>query len=226
MNHNCMTKLVLCSALILGITSCSSEDDPGKACAVGTETCACTAGGACDPGLRCLSMRCVRPGDGGAGAGGSGGVAGTGGIGGAGAGGTGGGGTGGGGVSMDGSTVQMPDTATSTDVAAVDAAPAIPDAGVDVALDLAAPAPDVAPVVPDMAPAKVGMGGACEQTTQCAEGLQCSVGRCRGAVATKEGCDRYSGMWNGELCRVSCMNADDCPLAFERCEELTCQRRQ
>ena len=55
----------------------SPSDDGGTGCPVGAETCACTTGGACDPGLECLSGICVDPnssptGSGGASVGGSG----------------------------------------------------------------------------------------------------------------------------------------------------------
>lgn len=38
------------------IPACSS----GSSCAVGSERCSCTSGGACDPGLTCASSLCVR----------------------------------------------------------------------------------------------------------------------------------------------------------------------
>ncbi|MEZ4225332.1 MAG: hypothetical protein R3B13_30555 [Polyangiaceae bacterium] len=57
------------------LSACASEQNNGSgACAVGTESCECTAGGACDPGLSCLSNICVNTGGGGSsGAGGTGG---------------------------------------------------------------------------------------------------------------------------------------------------------
>lgn len=45
--------------LLAGVSSCGSDDDGGADCAVGSERCACTAGGECDPGLTCLSDTCV-----------------------------------------------------------------------------------------------------------------------------------------------------------------------
>lgn len=52
------------------------ETDTNGECPVGSETCPCTTGGACDPGLMCLSNICVDPnnstGGGGSGTGGSG----------------------------------------------------------------------------------------------------------------------------------------------------------
>jgi hypothetical protein len=54
------------AALALSNVSCGGGDD---SCKVGGESCACTGGGACDPGLTCLSNRCVK---GGAPAGGAG----------------------------------------------------------------------------------------------------------------------------------------------------------
>ena len=57
-----MRKLALClaglSALFLG----SSLEGCKEACTIGSEGCECTGGGACDPGLTCLSMICVNAG--------------------------------------------------------------------------------------------------------------------------------------------------------------------
>ncbi len=65
-------------ALLVALSACMSESASGSPdCAVGTEGCACTAGGACDPSLQCLSNFCVNTGSGGFG----GGVAGSGGSG-------------------------------------------------------------------------------------------------------------------------------------------------
>jgi hypothetical protein len=47
-----------CAAALLLVTDCGTSDSTKK-CAVGTEGCACTSGGACDPGLVCLSGLCV-----------------------------------------------------------------------------------------------------------------------------------------------------------------------
>jgi hypothetical protein len=87
--------LVLCAgASLLG---CFSSGD-GSKCALGSESCACTAGGACDPGLMCLSSRCVRPGGADAGGQSGTGASGTGGSGAAGVGSLDGGSSGGGGT--------------------------------------------------------------------------------------------------------------------------------
>lgn len=48
------------------MAACAATDDEapsssGGSCAVGSETCTCTQGGACDPGLVCLSDLCVDP---------------------------------------------------------------------------------------------------------------------------------------------------------------------
>ncbi len=60
-----------------------AETETNGECAVGSETCPCTTGGACDPGLLCLSNICVDPnnetGGGGDGSGG-GGIGGAGGM--------------------------------------------------------------------------------------------------------------------------------------------------
>src|SRR5687768_12541468 len=55
-----------------GCTAGGDTDEDGASCTVGAEGCVCTEGGACDPGLQCLSERCVDPGGGG-GNGGNGG---------------------------------------------------------------------------------------------------------------------------------------------------------
>lgn len=52
--------------LVAGMPGCGSDS-----CKVASEGCDCTSGGACDPGLQCLSKKCVRTGGG---AGGSGGA--------------------------------------------------------------------------------------------------------------------------------------------------------
>lgn len=64
------------------MAACAASDDEtpsgssGNGCPVGSETCPCTQGGACDPGLVCLSNLCVDPdGAGGSGAGPGGGGA-------------------------------------------------------------------------------------------------------------------------------------------------------
>jgi hypothetical protein len=47
-------------ALVLGACSSSrSSSSGGPECQIGTERCSCTQGGACDPGLVCLSSVCV-----------------------------------------------------------------------------------------------------------------------------------------------------------------------
>lgn len=58
-----MRKLALCftaglSAFALGLMLPGCKDE----CTIGSEGCDCTAGGACDPGLTCLSMICVNAG--------------------------------------------------------------------------------------------------------------------------------------------------------------------
>ena len=82
-----------------GTTSCSDDSSGSNqpTCAVGAESCPCTAGGACDTGLVCANQVCVPAGSGGASGGaGAGGAGATGGAGAAGgAGGAGGAGTGG-----------------------------------------------------------------------------------------------------------------------------------
>src|SRR4051812_33769075 len=50
--------LLLLASVSLALTPSCSSSTP--ACAVGTERCECTGGGSCDPGLSCLSNRCVR----------------------------------------------------------------------------------------------------------------------------------------------------------------------
>jgi hypothetical protein len=45
------------AAIVCNCSSHPSSDTPG--CMVGTEGCLCTNGGACDPGLDCLSQHCV-----------------------------------------------------------------------------------------------------------------------------------------------------------------------
>jgi hypothetical protein len=47
---------------LLSACSSSSSAPPGD-CPVGSERCACTSGGACNPGLQCLSQLCVSEGD-------------------------------------------------------------------------------------------------------------------------------------------------------------------
>jgi hypothetical protein len=67
---------VLGPALTQGCAAGGDTDENDDNCTVGAEGCTCTNGGACDPGLQCLSDICVDPGGGtggsGAGAGGSG----------------------------------------------------------------------------------------------------------------------------------------------------------
>lgn len=67
--------MALCAAVIASSCAASEggeETDDGGACTVGAEGCPCTQGGACDPGLTCLSDLCVdtNAGTGGDGAGG------------------------------------------------------------------------------------------------------------------------------------------------------------
>ncbi len=49
-------------AFALSITGCVIIDPNAMLCAVGTETCSCTPGGGCDPGLSCEAMVCIGPG--------------------------------------------------------------------------------------------------------------------------------------------------------------------
>jgi hypothetical protein len=69
------------AALGLGMTimagGCGAEDEPASM-AVGSEGGVCTTGGSCDPGLTCLSQRCVRAGGTAPGTGGTGGASGPG----------------------------------------------------------------------------------------------------------------------------------------------------
>ncbi len=64
----------VCAAVIAWSCAASEggeETDDGGNCTIGAEGCPCTQGGACDPGLSCLSNLCVdRDGSGGSGAGG------------------------------------------------------------------------------------------------------------------------------------------------------------
>lgn len=56
-----------------GCAAGSDDDTAAPGCPVGSETCPCTSGGACDPGLACLSDICVDPdGSGGGATGGQG----------------------------------------------------------------------------------------------------------------------------------------------------------
>ncbi len=52
-------RCLLAGLLLLVAAGCPGDDHP---CVVGTLACPCTAGGACDPGLRCLANQCVDPG--------------------------------------------------------------------------------------------------------------------------------------------------------------------
>jgi hypothetical protein len=62
--------------LAVGFGGCTaSGDTEGETgCTIGSERCECTRGGACDPGLECLSGICVDPDGGGNGGGGTGGT--------------------------------------------------------------------------------------------------------------------------------------------------------
>ncbi len=97
----------------LGLSVCACSSDTGDAqtgaaeeeCLLGAEGCDCTSGGACDPGLTCLSETCVDPGGGSGGNGASGGGTNSGGSSGSAAGGSGGtSSTGGSGGSAEGGT--------------------------------------------------------------------------------------------------------------------------
>lgn len=48
-------KLAVIVSIVIVLGGCSKEDD----CAIGSERCACTTGGACNPGLACMSNTCV-----------------------------------------------------------------------------------------------------------------------------------------------------------------------
>ncbi|MBI4952789.1 MAG: hypothetical protein HY908_12210 [Myxococcales bacterium] len=66
--------LGLCWMCLGLFASCAGSKATNKdSCPIGSETCACTTGGSCDPGLECLSNICVNPnpnhGGGGSGAG-------------------------------------------------------------------------------------------------------------------------------------------------------------
>lgn len=56
---------IVASVIVLLVTACGEdvstvgESSETSGCPVGAETCACTAGGACDPGLTCYSGLCV-----------------------------------------------------------------------------------------------------------------------------------------------------------------------
>jgi hypothetical protein len=61
MRHHPANPIALASvaaALMLAAAGCPG---PGDECIVGAEACPCTSAGACDPGLQCLSNRCVDP---------------------------------------------------------------------------------------------------------------------------------------------------------------------
>src|SRR6185369_6935386 len=61
--HLVGTGLLALSIGFAWTTACSSSNN--NSCTIGKESCACTNGGACDPGLVCLSARCVKLTDGG-----------------------------------------------------------------------------------------------------------------------------------------------------------------
>ncbi len=76
-SHAAVSMGVLLSAVALGCSSSNDSNNTGK-CPIGTEACACTMGGACDPGLECRSNLCVRlSGTGGSSPGGSSGAGGS-----------------------------------------------------------------------------------------------------------------------------------------------------
>jgi hypothetical protein len=54
--------LAFAAAATVILSGCDSSGSLSVSCAVGTERCACTAVGTCDPGLTCLSMTCARTG--------------------------------------------------------------------------------------------------------------------------------------------------------------------
>jgi hypothetical protein len=79
-----MRKTLACLVAVLWAIACSEGGDGGGGggteCELGAESCGCDEG-ACDPGLTCLSDRCVRESAGGGGVGGTSGSGGTGGSG-------------------------------------------------------------------------------------------------------------------------------------------------
>ena len=104
------------TGLAAGVGCSDDAGSPTDACAVGSERCACTTGGACDPGLTCLSDVCVAPNDGG-GSGASGDDGGSRGPSGSGSGsaGTGGGGAGNPATDGDASTMDGGGTSSGSD---------------------------------------------------------------------------------------------------------------
>lgn len=52
-----LRRVLLFLAVLTSATGCNG----GSNCETGSEGCVCTSGGACDPGLQCLSQRCVDP---------------------------------------------------------------------------------------------------------------------------------------------------------------------
>ncbi len=69
-----------CAASVANGCAAGGDTTGSSDCAVGSEKCQCTTGGACDPGLSCLSSICVDPNNP-AGSGGGGGTSGAGGNG-------------------------------------------------------------------------------------------------------------------------------------------------
>src|SRR5258708_23905559 len=57
--RKCATAVFVFSVGLAVTLACSSSGTAEGQCAVGSEGCACTAGGSCDTGLTCLSKICV-----------------------------------------------------------------------------------------------------------------------------------------------------------------------
>ncbi len=66
MKLRCESRIRVCLALalscLLDCGSKASSNQPSHGCPTGTESCSCTTGGVCDPGLECLSNLCVSTG--------------------------------------------------------------------------------------------------------------------------------------------------------------------
>lgn len=106
-----LLSFALCFASSVASWGCAAGTDDDEECPIGSEKCACTKGGSCDPGLECLSDTCVDPDGGGGGSG-----PGPGGSGGGGAGPGGGGAGGGGGFGPTGGNSPCDEGCTAIDV--------------------------------------------------------------------------------------------------------------
>lgn len=76
MNVRWVWSALAVAGFVVGVASVPTAGCGSSDCRIGSESCSCTSGGACDPGLTCASMKCVRL------AGGTGGATGGGGSGG------------------------------------------------------------------------------------------------------------------------------------------------